>query len=35
MFIARQVPDADRMQPGRATNPAGTDERQLAIHAED
>jgi len=29
MFRANQVPDADRMQPRRATNPARTDERRL------
>src|ERR1700719_1948205 len=29
MFSANQVPDADRMRPRRATNPARTDERQL------
>jgi hypothetical protein len=29
MFSANQVPDTDRMQPRRATNPARTDERRL------
>src|SRR5471030_3208398 len=33
MFIASQVPDADRMQPKRATKPARTDERRLAKRA--
>ena len=34
MFIASQVPDADRMQPKRATKPARTDERRLATRRE-
>jgi hypothetical protein len=29
MFSANQVPDADRMQPRRATDPARADERRL------
>jgi hypothetical protein len=33
MFIASQVPGADRMQPKHATNPARTNERRLAIRA--
>ena len=34
MFIASRVPDADRMRPGSATNPARTDERQRAIRTK-